>query len=109
MDKHYFVKLIDGIYICKIFNYSESSLQITIKRGKFCFRPFDAKNPFLSPVSVNRELHREGSDRSCMHIEFDITGSKIRSVLFIICVHHIRKDKDIPNLIFDQEDECSNF
>ncbi len=40
--------------------------------------PFDAKNPFLAPVSVNRELHREGSDRSCMHIEFDTTGSKIR-------------------------------
>nr|UCK81639.1 NADPH--cytochrome P450 reductase [Arenicola marina] len=38
---------------------------------------FDAKNPFLSPVNVNRELHH-GGDRSCMHIEFDITGSKIR-------------------------------
>lgn len=39
--------------------------------------PFDAKNPFLAPVNVNRELHK-GGDRSCMHIEFDITGSKIR-------------------------------
>lgn len=39
--------------------------------------PFDAKNPFLAPVLVNRELHK-GGDRSCMHIEFDITGSKIR-------------------------------
>ena len=41
------------------------------------FRPFDAKNPFMSPVSVNRELHK-GGERSCMHIELDITGSKIR-------------------------------
>ncbi len=47
----------------------------------FNFRPFDAKNPYLSPVSVNRELHKEGSDRSCMHLEFDITGSKLRYVL----------------------------
>ncbi|KAL3858480.1 hypothetical protein ACJMK2_013069 [Sinanodonta woodiana] len=39
--------------------------------------PFDAKNPYLAPVKVNRELHK-GGDRSCMHIEFDISGSKIR-------------------------------
>lgn len=39
--------------------------------------PFDAKNPFMSSVTVNRELHK-GGDRSCMHIEFDITDSKIR-------------------------------
>ena len=39
--------------------------------------PFDAKNPFLAPIAVNKELHN-GGDRSCMHIEFDITGSKIR-------------------------------
>lgn len=41
------------------------------------FRPFDAKNPYLAPVTVNRELHK-GGGRSCMHIEFDITGSKMR-------------------------------
>jgi len=40
-------------------------------------RPYDAKNPYLAPVSVHRELH-EGGDRSCMHIEFDISGSKVR-------------------------------
>lgn len=39
--------------------------------------PYDAKNPYLAPVKVNRELHKSG-DRSCMHIEFDISGSKIR-------------------------------
>ncbi|CAH1100163.1 unnamed protein product [Psylliodes chrysocephalus] len=39
--------------------------------------PFDAKNPFLSKIKVNRELHKSG-DRSCMHIEFDIEGSKMR-------------------------------
>ncbi|XKL60361.1 hypothetical protein PGB90_001377 [Kerria lacca] len=39
--------------------------------------PFDAKNPFLSAIKVNRELHTSG-DRSCAHIEFDIEGSKMR-------------------------------
>nr|AUX13058.1 NADPH-cytochrome P450 reductase [Apolygus lucorum] len=39
--------------------------------------PFDLKNPFLAPIKVNRELNK-GGDRSCMHIEFDIEGSKIR-------------------------------
>ena len=39
--------------------------------------PFDAKNPFLAPMKVNRELHKAG-DRSCMHVEFDLEGSKMR-------------------------------
>ncbi|KAL0132349.1 hypothetical protein PUN28_000258 [Cardiocondyla obscurior] len=40
--------------------------------------PYDAKNPFLAAVKVNRELHGPTSDRSCMHIEFDIESSKMR-------------------------------
>uniref|UniRef100_A0A8B9L9U6 NADPH--hemoprotein reductase n=1 Tax=Astyanax mexicanus TaxID=7994 RepID=A0A8B9L9U6_ASTMX len=40
-------------------------------------RPFDSKNPFLSPVTVNRKLNK-GGDRHLMHLELDITGSKIR-------------------------------
>ncbi len=54
--------------------------QVSFKPTSFSlryFRLYDAKNPFLAPVTVNRELHKSG-DRSCMHIEFDITGSKIR-------------------------------
>ncbi|KAF2896883.1 hypothetical protein ILUMI_09293 [Ignelater luminosus] len=39
--------------------------------------PYDAKNPFLAKITANRELHKHG-DRSCMHIEFDIEGSKMR-------------------------------
>lgn len=39
--------------------------------------PFDAKNPYLAPIKVNRELHKSG-DRSCMHVEFDLEGSKMR-------------------------------
>lgn len=43
----------------------------------FFFSPFDVKNPYLAEVSVNRELHKSG-DRSCMHIELNIEGSKLR-------------------------------
>lgn len=39
--------------------------------------PFDAKNPFLATLKINRELHKSGG-RSCMHVEFDIEGSKMR-------------------------------
>ena len=39
--------------------------------------PYDAKNPYMAPIKIHRELHK-GGDRSCMHIEFDISGSKIR-------------------------------
>ncbi|KAJ4936059.1 hypothetical protein JOQ06_017583 [Pogonophryne albipinna] len=39
--------------------------------------PYDSKNPFLAPVTVNRKLNKAG-DRHLMHVELDITGSKIR-------------------------------
>ncbi|GAB6019463.1 hypothetical protein CHUAL_001042 [Chamberlinius hualienensis] len=39
--------------------------------------PFDAKNPFLAAITANRELHK-GGDRSCMHIEIDVSDSRIR-------------------------------
>uniref|UniRef100_A0A8C1KLB7 NADPH--hemoprotein reductase n=1 Tax=Cyprinus carpio TaxID=7962 RepID=A0A8C1KLB7_CYPCA len=35
------------------------------------------RNPFLAPVTVNRKLNKAG-DRHLMHLELDITGSKIR-------------------------------
>lgn len=41
--------------------------------------PYNTKNPFLATMTVNRELHK-GGDRSCMHIELDITGSKLSYV-----------------------------
>ena len=39
--------------------------------------PFDAKNPFLATVLAKRELHKSG-ERSCIHIEIDISGSRMR-------------------------------
>ncbi|VDM50030.1 unnamed protein product [Toxocara canis] len=40
--------------------------------------PFDQKNPYLAVVGVNRELHKEKSDRSCRHIEFITNGARVR-------------------------------
>ncbi|MGH0176344.1 UNVERIFIED_CONTAM: hypothetical protein FKN15_072451 [Acipenser sinensis] len=40
-------------------------------------RPFDAKNPFLGTVTANRKLNKGGS-RHLMHLELDISASKIR-------------------------------
>uniref|UniRef100_A0A914VWA6 NADPH--cytochrome P450 reductase n=1 Tax=Plectus sambesii TaxID=2011161 RepID=A0A914VWA6_9BILA len=40
--------------------------------------PFDLKNPYLATIAINKELHASLSDRSCRHIEFDITGARVR-------------------------------
>lgn len=39
--------------------------------------PFDAKNPFLAAVTTNRKLN-QGTERHLMHLELDISESKIR-------------------------------
>ncbi|KAK8377081.1 hypothetical protein O3P69_013617 [Scylla paramamosain] len=39
--------------------------------------PFDAKNPFMAEVGVNRELFK-GGNRNCLHIELNIESSRIR-------------------------------
>ncbi|KRY47244.1 NADPH--cytochrome P450 reductase [Trichinella britovi] len=39
--------------------------------------PYHQKNPFLATVTVNRDLHC-GGDRTCRHIEFNLTGSRLR-------------------------------
>lgn len=39
--------------------------------------PFDAKNPFLAVVTTNRKLN-QGTERHLMHLELDISDSKIR-------------------------------
>ncbi|VDN04179.1 unnamed protein product [Thelazia callipaeda] len=40
--------------------------------------PFDHRNPFLSTIKGNFELHGEKSDRSCRHIEFIINDATLR-------------------------------
>ena len=49
----------------------------------------DAKTPYLARVLVNQELHRDTSDRSCRHMEFDIAGSgitySVRALVVCVC------------------------
>jgi len=40
--------------------------------------PFDVKNPYMAPIKINKNIHKSGSGRHCMHIEVDIEGSRIR-------------------------------
>lgn len=44
----------------------------------FFYRPFDQKNPYLSEIVVNKELHTGESDRSCKHVEFKIDSARVR-------------------------------
>ncbi|PCH40164.1 NADPH-dependent cytochrome P450 oxidoreductase [Wolfiporia cocos MD-104 SS10] len=37
----------------------------------------DAKNPYPAPITVARELFQQGSDRNCVHIEFNTEGSGV--------------------------------
>ncbi len=38
----------------------------------------DSHNPYCAPLAAVRELHRKGSDRSCLHLEIDIGSSQAR-------------------------------
>uniref|UniRef100_A0A0K0EZ68 NADPH--cytochrome P450 reductase n=1 Tax=Strongyloides venezuelensis TaxID=75913 RepID=A0A0K0EZ68_STRVS len=59
---------------------------LPIFTGEFCRigaynnqrAPYDQRNPLLSTIVVNKELHTEKSERSCKHIEFSIEGSRMR-------------------------------
>lgn len=37
----------------------------------------DVHNPFLARVMAARELHGPQSERSCLHVELDISGSQV--------------------------------
>lgn len=39
--------------------------------------PYDSKNPFMAPITIKRNLFK-GQDRKCLHIEFDISNSRLR-------------------------------
>jgi len=65
---------LDSLQPTQYFKGEPARLQSFVKQKP----PFDAKNPFLAPIKEHRELHSSSSDRSCMHIEFDLEGSRLR-------------------------------
>lgn len=44
----------------------------------FLFRPFDLRNPYLAPVLASRELFQKDCLRSCLHLELDISNTRIK-------------------------------
>lgn len=40
--------------------------------------PYDQRNPYLAPVLSTRELFQKDSQRSCLHLELDITNTRIK-------------------------------
>ncbi|CAF5129125.1 unnamed protein product, partial [Rotaria sp. Silwood1] len=40
--------------------------------------PFDIRNPYLAPVVGSRELFQNGCARSCLHLELDISNTRIK-------------------------------
>ncbi|KXJ28988.1 NADPH--cytochrome P450 reductase [Exaiptasia diaphana] len=73
IDRQFKVVLQPDISVDKVFTGEVSRLKSYQRQRP----PFDAKNPYLAPIRINRELHK-GGDRSCMHIELDISGSSIK-------------------------------
>ncbi|CAM4888912.1 unnamed protein product [Rotaria socialis] len=40
--------------------------------------PYDARNPYLAPVTKSRELFQKDCLRSCLHLELDISATNIK-------------------------------
>ncbi|VDP42660.1 unnamed protein product, partial [Soboliphyme baturini] len=58
--------------------------------------PYHQKNPFMARVICNRELNLSGS-RSVRHIEFDLTGSRLRYEAGDHLAIHPENDTDLVN------------
>ena len=50
---------------------------LSFNSGGVQLGPFDLNQPYVAPVVKSRELFRAG-DRSCVHSEFDMSGSNIK-------------------------------
>ncbi|KAJ1290802.1 hypothetical protein BS78_02G271000 [Paspalum vaginatum] len=61
-----FVKPGDATYINKSFSLSNGHAV------------YDIQHPCRANVAVQRELHTSASDRSCIHLEFDIAGTDLK-------------------------------
>ncbi len=58
-------------YVSLFFPYTNSL-------NLFYTRPFDLRNPYLAPVTSSRELFQKNCARSCLHLELDLSNTRIK-------------------------------
>ncbi|CAK9299129.1 unnamed protein product [Gordionus sp. m RMFG-2023] len=60
--------------------------------------PYDSKNPFLASIQVNKNIFKS-QERKCMHIELDITGSRLKYEPGDHIAIYPQNDKDLVDSI----------
>ncbi|CAF0827749.1 unnamed protein product [Rotaria sordida] len=68
-------KLVDGPFSSETVFTGEIGRLKSYEKQK---PPFDIRNPYLAPVIASRELFQKDCARSCLHLELDISNTRIK-------------------------------